>query len=106
MSQVSVYSVRFVAEHESSGLVSYTVPSDYVAILRDVDVTNTGGVSGAFVVYGPGGINFWEWAPVYSATAPSASWRGRQVYNPGDVMAFQGVTSVYDYMASGYLLLA
>jgi hypothetical protein len=95
-----------VHEDLSSAPVLYTVPADYVAVLRDVSVRNqTGSTSliqiGATV---PGPLNVVV-AQFDSVIANDVvSWQGRAVFNAGDELWLYNSEGQAQAIASGYLL--
>ncbi len=101
-----VYSTRFLAYHDFSisAPATYTVPTGFVLVLRDIDLYN-GDVLGntAFVQFSSTpavvffqaswGVNELGWRP----------WRGRQIFYAGE--SFTAVANrACDILASGYLL--
>lgn len=100
-----VYSKRLFVEEGLNTNLGYTVPAGYVAVLRDVDVfCNLYSTSTEFYVAGVGGAILW-YVTVGALTDPSFyQWRGRQVFNAGDIITFAGSSNGVDMTASGYLL--
>jgi hypothetical protein len=102
-----VYSTRFIQQHGLSGSASFAVPSGYVAVVRDVD-TFIGTPVGANTLYFHGALGQAIWFTEGTiGQSQYASWRGRQVFEPGetfDVQADVGVLDAYDVTVSGYLL--
>jgi hypothetical protein len=100
-----LYSTRFIGGTVAEGTdAAFTVPAGFVAVVRDVVVTNAAsspgqiswGISttaGFIVAY-----NFTE-----LGSGASAQWTGRQVANAGeDLFIFAGVEAIIGM--SGYLL--
>jgi hypothetical protein len=104
------YSTRFVAVHEdlSGAPVLYTVPSGYVAVLRDVSVRNqtadTSLIQVGATVPGPLNVVIAQFDSV--AANDVVSWQGRQVLNAGDELWLYNSEGSAQAIASGYLLSA
>lgn len=101
-----VYSVRFLlgAAVGSSG-VSYLVPSSRIAILRDVDAFETTGTAGSVAVVRNAAGGTMIFADT-TATDRTMTWRGRQIYEPGEQITFVVFSGTWSVAASGYLLIA
>jgi hypothetical protein len=102
-----VYSTRFLEAHGLTGTLSYTVPSGFTAIVRDVDsfIGTPVGVNALFL-HGALGQAIW-WTQATIGQSQYASWRGRQVFQEGEsieVEADVGTFDAYDVTVSGYLL--
>lgn len=105
MSYTTVYSTRFLLlDAPSIGTHSYTVPSGYLAVLRDVDAVIGDSIGTEEVAIGINGV-FFANAPAGSAGAPTWSWRGRQIANPGDTIDVGVGAAIQAVAASGYLLV-
>jgi hypothetical protein len=84
----------------------YTVPTGYVAVMRDVSITNQTGSAAVIQiganVPGPLTVLVTQWDSVNDGD--TVEWQGRAVFNPGDQI-FVGVYSGYALtIGSGYLL--
>lgn len=99
----TIYSTRFLQELGLSGTATYTVPDGFVAVVRDLD---------AYQDVLPGGTVFLEGAlgqAIWSETNDAAtgktyqSWRGRQVFQPGETLTVS-TDSPWDVTVCGYLL--
>ena len=100
----TVYSVRFYEGRNVTG-GTFTVPAGVIWIVRDVDAFFGGGLAGgALDVVGTLGQTF-AWFPFTGLTAAAFQWRGRQVFNPGDVWGFTSGQGI-DLTLSGYSLIA
>ncbi len=104
----SIYSVRFLQAVAGSGPYTYTVPAGKVAIARDLDAY--GNVIGASSIFLEGALGQAIWYAAWNPTDDKAqSWRGRQVYESGDVIKVQcnpAPLDGIDFTLSGYLLVA
>jgi hypothetical protein len=101
----AVYSTRFFVQEALVGNLGYTVPDGYRAVLRDVDgfIDAYSGLT-ALAIDGVGGATIAYWS-VASGTFQTIQWRGRQVFNPGDIIGFlQTGADPVSVSASGYLL--
>jgi hypothetical protein len=81
------------------------VPDGYVAVVRDIDITAGGGEIINFQVAINDLAKFWVGQFTDESLPQWASWRGRQVLQPGEILAATSDGST-DGLASGYLLLA
>lgn len=101
----AVYSVRFIAVNSVGGEGTYTVPSGYRAIVRDIDTAQVGGEANTpwdcvndslgYVIAG----GFYEGVESYE------QWRGRQVVNEGETIeTSSGGSGLCSFAVSGYLL--
>lgn len=103
----TVYSVRlFQALGLSPGtVVAYTVPAGYRAILRDIDLYSSAGVSNSEIyIEGALGQTIFH-AEVAATTQDSPQWRGRQVLYEGETISVNvGGASSWDVTISGYEL--
>lgn len=99
-----VYSTRLYAALDLHGNEGYTVPGGYVCVLRDVDIFSySSGSESGFALEGDLGQVIW-YVLVPPDTTQSYQWRGRQVFNPGDIITFNASAGSFDVTASGYLL--
>lgn len=101
------YSTSFyVALLTEAVSVAYTVPDDYVAVVRDVEAYNNSGSDSNFNVEAtvPGPLTGVIFHIEGLATNTWQQWQGRVVLPAGSTIAVNG--SVYDWyvMISGYLL--
>jgi hypothetical protein len=98
-----VYSVRLFEALRLSGNLGYTCPAGVATVLRDVDATVYGN-SGTAQFYVGGAVGQFIWLIEAGAgAAESYQWRGRQVFNPGDIITFSA-GGMWDITASGYHL--
>lgn len=103
------YSVRLGAADVAAELVVlYTVPADYVAVVRDIEAWNFGGETDKLFTTAniPGPLAVAVWVTPEVATDEWTQWQGRLVMNAGDVLQAQGIASSWTVVASGYLLSA
>jgi hypothetical protein len=99
-----VYSTRLIEQAGLTGNVGFTVPEGFTCVLRDVDcyVANYDTETGFYFAGAVGNI---LWRVVFPDSAESSQqWRGRQVFNPGDIITFAAQANPVDFAASGYLL--
>jgi hypothetical protein len=101
-----IYSTRFAVGARPSGTTAsvYTVPSGFVAVLRDVVLTPTGtGATDMLVVlHGVAVIVGVQSTGQFVSTHTAM----RQVFNAGDVIDVQSISGDFQYALSGYLLSA
>lgn len=100
----TVYSTQFYDASVTYGAIRalYTVPGNYVAVLRDIQVYNAAGSTTYYTIYGsPGGTPV-----IFGSLAPgvSAEWQGRKVLPPGTVIECDPLTNNIYVSISGYLL--
>lgn len=98
-----VYSHRFLAWAASELPPVYTVPAGFVVIIRDLDVYSGGGamINWEFGINGVCKLSAGQFT--VESVAQVASWRGRQVVNPGEEVFFQS-DGPTDGAVSGYVL--
>lgn len=103
------YSTRLVAAVLDAALDdAYTVPAGFVAVIRDMELTNQGGTATAIAIdlEVPGPLT----ATIYfNADVPAGSWlqwQGRVVMNAGDVLSISASAYPIGAVVSGYLLSA
>lgn len=103
----TVYSTRFAAwDSSAESPVVYTVPSGFVGILRDLDVTIFGEGAEFDLVDGTSGAFVWV-VHNTASTSTSFQWRGRLVIPEGAVVAFEWSPGADVWgVASGYVLTA
>jgi hypothetical protein len=100
-----VYSYQFISEASFTGAAVVEYPAGYVAIVRDIDVVAGVSASGSFYAYDVGtGGKFWAVSEGVETLA-TWSWRGRQVFEPGNQIGFFCDFEL-DVRMSGYLLSA
>jgi hypothetical protein len=100
-----VYSTRLFEALALTTNVGYTVPAGVRAVLRDVDIfIGAHGTETAFAILGGMGQVIWYVDVASATTGQSFQWRGRQVFNPGDIISFVASANGVDVSASGYLL--
>jgi hypothetical protein len=101
------YSTRFFAEAISAEVnPAYTVPSGFVAVLRDLELYNETGDTDTLncELTIPGPLNVIMYSAAEVPTYQSVQWRGRVVLNAGDVLWFYAGHYPWQVVASGYLL--
>lgn len=99
----NVYSTRFLGFHEEETPPAYEVPTGYVVVVRDLDVYSAGGVIANWSLSVNGVGIFAAGAFNITATAQTATWRGRQILMPGELLVF-AADEALDGLCSGYLL--
>lgn len=97
-----VYSTQLLQLHGASA-GSFEVPAGYACVVRDADCFYPGGAGQSAQLEGPAGGIFAYFPFSAAINGVLVSWRGRQVFNPGDTIVF-AATSDMDIMVSGYLL--
>lgn len=102
-----LYSARFLAAHNIpiTAPATFVVPDGLVLVVRDIDAYSAVAGGNHLLVLLSGGPVFFQasWTP---AEAGWRSWRGRQVFGPGDIVEVVAVDDVLDCMVSGYALAA
>jgi len=99
-----VYSTRFLAWAAETTPPAYTVPTGYLAIVRDVSVTTAGGSITNFRAAINDVAGYAAGAFTDEALPQQFHWEGRVVAEPGELLTFAG-DSATDGVISGYLLL-
>lgn len=99
------YSTLLLREQGLVGDLDYTVPDGYVCILRDADVYNGGGlvITSCYLIDRVSGGTITRWVSATETQAFDGTWRGRQVFDAGDVLGFT-TDGAWDVRLSGYLL--
>jgi hypothetical protein len=102
----TVYSTQLLAVKASTVDATYTVPEGFRLVLRDIDGEIEGQIdsAGSLTLLGALGQQLAYW-PCPEGPNVYLSWRGRQVFNPGQTFSLliSGDTA-FDAQASGYLL--
>jgi hypothetical protein len=99
---IPVYSARFIAVQGLVGTETYTVPPGYVAVVRQVNLYNGGGISVTTAIWhGSVGQTLALWAS--SLTASDAFFVGAQVFYAGETFDIT-TNGAWDATVSGYLL--
>lgn len=102
-----VYSSRFIQQLGLDGSISFAIPSGFVGVLRDVDAYCNAelGFADLFI---KGALNQTiAWHHWDATTIDQFQWRGRQVFEPGELItatADTGIGVAIDVTVSGYLL--
>lgn len=97
-----VYSERFMAVQGLVGYETYTVPSGYRAVIRDLNAYNGGGATTThLVLHGSAGQALLLFTSALAAG--DYFWVGRQVYYAGEDISVQ-TDGAWDVTLSGYLL--
>lgn len=99
----SIYSSRFLGWSASMIPPPYTVPTGFVAVVRDLDVYSGGGAMINWELYVDSFAKFAAGQFTVESIAQVAQWRGRQVLYPGQILVFQS-DGPTDGLVSGYLL--
>lgn len=99
----NVYSTRFMGWAASEIPPLFEVPTNYVAIVRDIDVLSHGGAMINWVVSVNAIADFAAGQFTIEALNQTAQWRGRQVLNAGEQLVFES-DGPTDGLISGYLL--
>lgn len=102
----AVYSTRFLAfSTTSTEEETYTVPSGFVAVLRDVDVYHQGGAADGWSVQLVDPLCYLMTGGD-TGSAGLAQWSGRQIFNAGEQLqgTLYSAGDLASMMASGYLL--
>lgn len=86
----------------------YTVPAGYVAVVRDIEAWNFGGETDQLFTTAnvPGPLAVAVWVTPEVAPNEWAQWKGRAVFNAGDILQAQASSSSWSLFISGYLLSA
>lgn len=100
----NVYSVNFIRAHEVSGIVAYTVPDGYTAIVRDVDLFCGNQLVAPTCYMTSATPDTWFYAEGASETSQWFGWRGRQVFGPGETFGCEVTDGNFDVSVNGYLL--
>jgi hypothetical protein len=79
------------------------VPTGYIIVVRDADVTTGGGGITNYKLSINGIATFWWGQFTVETVGQSAQWRGRQILNAGEILDFVS-DEVTDGCVSGYLL--
>lgn len=98
-----IYSTRFLAWSDDETPAPYTVPTGYVAVVRDVDVWSGGGAMINVQLAVNAVAKFWAAQFTVESIAQVAQWRGRQVLQAGEDLVFSA-DGATDGLVSGYLL--
>lgn len=98
-----VYSTRFLEVRGLTTTLPYVVPAGVVAVVRDVDAFRTGILGATVIFHGAVGQAIWGKDYPPGSTDAYSSWRGRQVFLPGETFDVQASNPV-DVTVSGYLL--
>ncbi len=97
-----VYSTRLLGAVGLVGTLSYTVPAGFVAVIRDLDAYNGGGITVTNItLHGSGGQTIWQ--DDSTTLSRNSAWRGRQVIFAGETFDVH-TTGAWDVTVSGYLL--
>lgn len=99
---IPVYSTRFIAVQGLVGAEVFTVPVGYVAVVRDINLYNGGGITVTTAIWhGSAGQALALWSS--SASASDAFFTGRQVFYAGETFDIT-TNGAWDVTVSGYLL--
>lgn len=105
---MTIYSHRFLlGSCTNASPLTYTVPANYVAVLRSLSLWNNGSGAINFQLISAGSAIVFGIASLPSVTL--ATWEGRQVLNAGEVLStYTTITNAGAVVlsVSGYLLTA
>jgi hypothetical protein len=107
MDGVSTYSTLFYrGPITTDGLDFFTVPPATTAVLRDVTAYAQGDGPDWAILVSDGGDGTRLWTPIVTTGGSwdVQRWKGRAVWNAGDVMGFYPTNGEWWLWASGYLL--
>lgn len=103
-----VYSLRIFAHAglvNSAGTVGPIVPAGLVYVVRDIDaIADSGGASDNLVVFNQVTGVLLNWVNSAAPLGGNFSWRGRQVYGPGEQVGFHAFVGTWGIACSGYQL--
>lgn len=105
MALLPIYSTRFLAFAADGTPAPYTVPTGFVAVVRDADIWSGGGAMINFQLSINAVAKFWAGQFTVESIAQVAQWRGRVVVNEGEDLVF-AADGVVDGVVGGYLLTA
>lgn len=103
-----VYSLRIFAAggvNVAAGRVGPLVPNGLVYVVRDIDIwASSGANNDELIMYSQvlGALHVWKFTT--GVSDGNFSWRGRQVYNTGEQVAFQSLQGTWSIACSGYQL--
>jgi hypothetical protein len=100
----SVYSTCFIAEQGLNGVVTYTVPPGYIAVVVNIDIYCS--VLLPAVVRFQDGITgqtiyFFDFSAVSNEWT---QWQGREVFETGGQIQMSSTSNPSDVRVNGYLL--
>jgi hypothetical protein len=99
-----IYSTRFFQISGLTGTHPYTVPAGFVAVVRDLDAFADPTISGSDLFFqGVATQTIW-WNNFPVDQRSYGSFRGRQVFNPGETWFVTVDGDPVDVTVSGYLL--
>lgn len=100
-----VYSVQIMALAPALPVNTVVVPDGSVLVIRDIDLREESGTTAAtsYLQNAAGGI-LAIWANSTENAERGFSWRGRQVFNPGESIVFHVVSGTWSIQMSGYEL--
>jgi hypothetical protein len=102
---VALYSTLFYAGVVTTATPAalYTVPADYVVVVRDIVTRLSSGSADTITVYdGTNLVTLLVATP--ATTAATSIWQGRQVFTAGQVIAAAVTGGTWQLRISGYLL--
>jgi hypothetical protein len=104
----ALYSLRIFASgalNNAAGTVGPIVPSEFIYVIRDIDVYNdTAGATDNLVVFAQTGGILCSFIGSATENQPNQQWRGRQVYGPGEQVAVRAFVGTWGVAISGYQL--
>lgn len=104
----NVYSIRIFSSGgvaAPAGTVGPTVPSGFVYVVRDLDVVELTGNSGVYMdLMSPTLGPMVRISRADTTSFGHASWRGRQVYGPGEQVGVKATSGLWSVTISGYQL--
>lgn len=102
----TVYSIRIFAAgglNAAAGVVGPIVPAGHVYVVRDIDALEISGTRPAeFFFASQVGVSVQNFFVATTADPGNIQWRGRQVYNEGERVAFSVFTGLWSIACSGY----
>jgi hypothetical protein len=105
----NVYSTKFAERilPLSGEVILYTVPSGFVAVVRDMILIQNGTSFNALVgvsVYTGTGVQVWQQIHPDALSSTTYHWQGRKVMNAGDQLKAFANDPAWSIDVSGYLL--
>jgi hypothetical protein len=101
MATYGVYSTRFLHQQRVAGTSSYTVPTGFRAVVKDINVANVSAASAEAQVLAAGVILA---ANVIPAEPGVLRWQGMAVVYHGETIQVVDVSGLLAVYVSGYLL--
>jgi hypothetical protein len=99
----NVYSTRLLSWAGTETPPAYVCPAGFVTVVRDADVTSSGGEIINFQLSVNDVALFWRGQFTIEALGQNAQWRGRQIMLPGELLVY-AADGATDGLVSGYQL--